>query len=118
METFFRYNWMVREQWYVWCEDVPLEELLRPRMGGVGNILQTLFHIIDVEWSWLQLLQDKPDDAEDFANYQNLEAVRRLDRKLRPDVEALLQHGIRVWKKELLLIIAQLARSVHIHGEK
>ncbi|MEO2206563.1 DinB family protein [Paenibacillus pabuli] len=88
METFFRYNWMVREQWYAWCEELPLEELLRPRTGGVGSILQTLFHIIDVEWSWLQILQDKPDGAEDFEHYKSLEAVRQFDRKLRPDVEA------------------------------
>ncbi|MFS0871963.1 DinB family protein [Paenibacillus xylanilyticus] len=88
METFFRYNWIVREQWYAWCEDIPLEELLRPRTGGVGSILQTFFHIIDVEWSWLQLLQGKPDDPEDFEDYKSLEAVRQYDRKLRPDVEA------------------------------
>lgn len=90
METFFRYNWIVREQWYAWCADLPPEELLRPRTGGVGSILKTFFHIIDVEWSWLQLLQGKPDGAEDFANYQTLEAVRELDRKLHQDVEALV----------------------------
>lgn len=43
METFFRYNWIVREQWYVWCADLPPEELLRPRTGGVGSILKTFF---------------------------------------------------------------------------
>ncbi|MCM3206248.1 DinB family protein [Paenibacillus illinoisensis] len=88
METFFRYNWMVREQWYAWCEDLPLEELLRTRTGGVGSILKTFFHIIDVEWSWLQILQGKPDGAEDFELHKSLEAVRQFDRKLRPDVEA------------------------------
>ncbi|WP_153979638.1 DinB family protein [Paenibacillus xylanilyticus] len=88
METFFRYNWMVREQWYAWCEELPLEELLRTRTGGVGSILKTFFHIIDVEWSWLQILQGKPDGAEDFEHYKSLEAVRQFDRKLRPDVEA------------------------------
>nr|WP_154896142.1 DinB family protein [Paenibacillus xylanexedens] len=88
METFFRYNWMVREQWYAWCEELPLEELLRTRTGGVGSILKTFFHIIDVEWSWLQILQGKPDGAEDFEQYKSLEAVRQFDRKLRPDVEA------------------------------
>ena len=77
----------MREQWYAWCEELPTEELLRQRTGGVGSILRT-FHIIDVEWSWLQLLQGKPDAAEDFAHYQTLEAVRELDRKLHQDVEA------------------------------
>lgn len=118
METFFRYNWIVREQWYAWCEDVPLEELLRPRTGGVGSILQTLFHIIDVEWSWLQLLQGKPDDAEDYANYQNLEAVRQLDRRLRPDVEAFVTAWEPNMEKELISILARLVSLIQIHGEK
>jgi len=48
MQTLFRYNWLVREDWYRWCEEIPEEELLRIRIGGVGGILQTLFHIIDV----------------------------------------------------------------------
>lgn len=64
------------------------------------------------------MLQGKPDDAEDFANYQNLEAVRRLDRKLRPDVEAFVRAWDSSMEKELILIIAQLARPVQIHGEK
>ena len=56
MQTFFRYNWMVREDWYRWCEELSEEELLRNRTGGMGSILHTLFHIVDVEWSWIRLL--------------------------------------------------------------
>ena len=48
LQTLFRYNWMVREQWYQWCEDVSEEELLKARIGGVGSILKTLFHVADV----------------------------------------------------------------------
>ncbi len=85
---FFRYNWIVREQWYQWCEDVAPEELLRPRTGGVGNILKTLFHIVDVEWSWIQGVQEKPDFQEDFENFNTLDKVKALDQRYRPDVEA------------------------------
>lgn len=67
MQTFFRYNWMIREQWYRWCEEVSQEELLKQRVGGVGGILKTLFHIVDVEWSWIQTIQGKPDFQEDFS---------------------------------------------------
>ncbi|CAI6082971.1 DinB family protein [Cohnella sp. JJ-181] len=88
MQTFFRYNWIVREQWYEWCEGVPHEELLKARTGGVGGILKTLFHIADVEYSWIQLLQDKADFQDPFEMYGTLEQVRALDRRLRPDVEA------------------------------
>ncbi|SFB60090.1 Uncharacterized damage-inducible protein DinB (forms a four-helix bundle) [Cohnella sp. OV330] len=88
MQTFFRYNWIVREQWYEWCEDVPREELLKARTGGVGSILKTLFHIADVEYSWIMFMQDQPDFQDPFEMYGSLDQVRALDRRLRPDVEA------------------------------
>ncbi len=86
MKTLFRYNWMVREEWYRWCEELSEEELLRTRTGGVGSILQTLFHIVDVEWSWIRLLQGKPDFQESFEDYKSLEQVRKLDTKFRTEV--------------------------------
>jgi uncharacterized damage-inducible protein DinB len=87
LQTFFKYNWMVREDWYRWCEEVPLEELLKVRTGGVGGILHTLFHIIDVEWSWVRLLQGKPDFQESFEDYNTLEQIRKLDSVFRTEVE-------------------------------
>lgn len=87
MQTMFRYNWLVREEWYRWCEDVPEEELLRIRTGGVGGILHTLFHIADVEWSWIRALQGKPDFQESFENFKSLEKVRELDAYFRKEVE-------------------------------
>ncbi|WP_340008503.1 DinB family protein [Paenibacillus sp. FSL K6-0276] len=88
MQTFFQYNWMVREQWYEWCEDISEEEMLATRTGGVGSILKTLFHIVDVEWSWIQVLQGKPDFQEDFEHYKSLQQVRELDAKFRSEVES------------------------------
>lgn len=87
MKTLFRYNWMVREEWYKWCEELPEEELLKPRVGGVGGILKTLFHIADVEWSWIMVMEGKPDFQEDFAGYSSLQRVRELDARFRPEVE-------------------------------
>jgi uncharacterized damage-inducible protein DinB len=86
LQTMFRYNWLVREEWYRWCEDVPEEELLRNRTGGVGGILHTLFHIIDVEWSWIRSLQGKSDFQESFESYRSLEKVRKLDTAFRTEV--------------------------------
>ncbi len=87
LHIMFRYNWLVREQWYRWCEDIPEEELLRIRTGGVGGILHTLFHIADVEWSWIRALQGKPDFQESFENYATLEKVRKLDEAFKAEVE-------------------------------
>ena len=88
MKTFFAYNWQVREDWYRWCEEVEEAELLRTRTGGVGSILETLFHIIDVEWSWIRVLQGKPDFQENFEEYNSLERIRELDARFKPEVEA------------------------------
>ena len=87
MKTLFTYNWMVREDWYKWCEDVPLEELLKVRTGGVGGILHTLFHIIDVEWSWIRVLKGEPDFEESFEGYQSLEKVKELDELFKKEVQ-------------------------------
>jgi uncharacterized damage-inducible protein DinB len=87
LQTMFRYNWLVREELYRWCEDVSEEELLRNRSGGVGGILHTLFHIVDVEWSWIRSLQGKSDFQESFESYRSLEKVRKLDTAFRPEVE-------------------------------
>lgn len=92
MKAFFQYNWIVREEWYRWCEELPQEELLKNRTGGVGNILKTLFHIADVEWSWIQILQGKPDFQENFEEFKSLKAVRELDSKFRKDVEGFVQN--------------------------
>ena len=51
MYTLFQYNWQVRDDWFKWCEQLSAEELVRKRVGGVGSILETLFHIVDVEYS-------------------------------------------------------------------
>ncbi|KOP71190.1 DinB family protein [Cytobacillus solani] len=92
MKALFQYNWLIREDWYQWCEDVEEEELLLVRTGGVGGILHTLFHIIDVEWSWIRLLQGKPDFQESFEEYKSLQKVRELDAKFRVEVEEFVRN--------------------------
>ncbi|WP_019156766.1 DinB family protein [Robertmurraya massiliosenegalensis] len=87
MQTLFQYNWGVREDWYRWCEEVSEEELLKKRTGGMGSILHTLFHIIDVEWSWIRTLENKPDFQEDVEKYNSLKKVRELDAKFHLEVE-------------------------------
>ena len=102
MQTFFHYNWMVREEWYQWCEQRTEEELLSKRIGGVGSILQTLFHIADVEWSWIRILQGKTDFQESFNDYKSLERVRRLDKKFRVEVEEFVNRWQGEWEQRLL----------------
>ncbi|WP_192043652.1 DinB family protein [Paenibacillus rhizovicinus] len=74
----FQYNWMVREEWFTWCEQVSTEELLRTRIGGAGSILYTLYHIADVECSWIRSIQGMPDIPENYASCRTLEQVRAI----------------------------------------
>lgn len=89
MKTLFQYNWQVRDEWFTWCEGVPEEELLKQRVGGVGSILYTLFHIVDVEYSWLILdLKGKPEhEKPPFEACASLQKVRDLSNQYRKDVK-------------------------------
>lgn len=87
MKTLFQYNWQVRNDWFSWCENVPEDELLKTRIGGVGSILETLFHIVDVEYSWICDLQGKPPFVEPFASYASLEKVKTLSIQLHQEVK-------------------------------
>ncbi|MGG6311718.1 DinB family protein [Paenibacillus macerans] len=97
MLKLFQYNWQVRDEWFAWCENVSAEELLRKRVGGVGSILQTLFHVADVEWSWIRTIQGKPDFEEDFKQYMSLELVKKLAASFHTEVEDFL----RTWSDEM-----------------
>ncbi|AST94585.1 DinB family protein [Shouchella clausii] len=88
MKPFFEYNWQVRREWYEWCEQLSEKELLAERTGGVGSILRTLLHIVDVEWSWIRDLQGKPNPEEDFDSFKSLAKVRALDQAYHVEVKA------------------------------
>lgn len=81
MKQLFAYNWQVRAEWLDWCRALSEEELLRERTGGVGSILQTLFHIIDVECSWIQTLANEPVEDPLFNDYMSLERIVDLNIK-------------------------------------
>ncbi|MFC0476045.1 DinB family protein [Robertmurraya beringensis] len=94
MIKFFEYNWQVREEWFDWCNKLEIEELLIDRKGGVGNILYTLFHIIDVEYSWIRGIQGKEDVVFQFADYNTLEKVKSLSDKLRIEIVEFLRTNL------------------------
>ncbi|MEH7442862.1 DinB family protein [Bacillus sp. JJ1122] len=107
MKMLFNYNWAVRDDWYKWCEGVSEGELLAARTGGMGGVLQTLFHIIDVEWSWIRLLQGKDDFQENFELYNTLDKVKKLDAKFKAEVKEF----VLAWNGEMENRILQLRES-------
>jgi uncharacterized damage-inducible protein DinB len=89
--TLFRYNWQVRDEWFDWCENVPHEELVRRRTGGVGSFLKTLWHVVDAEYSWLRAVEGKPDISLPFDNYQTLGLVHSLSNECREEIRPFIE---------------------------
>ncbi|KEQ25988.1 DinB family protein [Paenibacillus tyrfis] len=99
MLKLFEYNWQVRQDWFAWCQDVSEEELLKKRTGGTGGILHTLFHVADVEFSWISGLQGKPDFTEPFESYASLQKVTDLSAKFHEEVRPFVMS----WTNEMEL---------------
>ncbi|MED1799458.1 DinB family protein [Brevibacillus porteri] len=97
MKMLFKYNWQVRDEWMEWCKQLPPEELLRERTGGAGTILYTLFHIADVEYSWLRGVQGKPDIQVSYADYRSLEKVKALSNAWRVELRDVIEN----WSDEM-----------------
>ncbi|MGG1397891.1 DinB family protein [Bacillus salipaludis] len=104
MIKFFEYNWQIRDEWFDWCKQLPIEELLKERSGGVGSILYTLFHIIDVEYSWLRGSQGKEDIAVRFVDYHTLDKVKLLSDTFRKEIAEFLKIDLAKLKEELVSV--------------
>ncbi|WP_035322669.1 DinB family protein [Peribacillus kribbensis] len=76
MFKIFLYNWQVREDWFSWCEKIPLEELTKKRHGGMGSFLHNLFHVIDCEQIWVNQMLGKPVLQKDTGSVPALEEVK------------------------------------------
>lgn len=118
MLALFSYNWQVRNDWFEWCKTIPQDELLKERIGGVGSILHTLFHITDVEYSWIQLLQGKPEFTEPFESYKKLEQVKLLSDTLHEEVEVFLRTWTNEMDQQILVLQSENGKpSTYIFGE-
>lgn len=102
--SFFEYNWQVRDEWFEWCNQLSSEELIKDRTGGVGSILYTLFHIIDVEYSWLRGIQGKEDIVVEFADYATLEKVKSLSDSFRTEIAQFLKKDLEELKEEVVCV--------------
>ncbi len=102
MINFFEYNWQVRDECFEWCNQLSKKELIKDRIGGVGSILYTLFHIIDVEYSWLRGIQGKEDEVVQFADYHTLNKVKSLSDTFRKEIAEFLKLGLAELKKEIV----------------
>jgi uncharacterized damage-inducible protein DinB len=78
LKKLFQYNWKVRDEWFELCKQISIEDLLRKRVGGAGNILYTLFHIAESEYSWIRGIQGKQDIQVQFEINMTLQQIKEL----------------------------------------
>lgn len=97
MKTLFYYNWQIRDEWFQVFEQIPAIELSRDRNAGVGSILKTLFHIIDVEYSWIRAIKNESDITFQFEDYNNLKSLRILSEKIRSEIKEFIDN----WSNEM-----------------
>ncbi|MFD0678371.1 MULTISPECIES: DinB family protein [unclassified Paenibacillus] len=86
MINLFLYNWMVRDEWFELCKQIPNDDLTCNRSGGVGGIQKTLFHIVDVENSWIRGIQGKPDIQVQYDKYKSIRQVKDLSDSWRTEI--------------------------------
>lgn len=103
MKSLFHYNWQVRDEWFQCLEVLPTSELVKERNAGVGSIIKTLFHIIDVEYSWIRALQNKPDIHFDIKEYENIRSIKVLSDELRIEIKRYIDS----WSSELELEVVR-----------
>ncbi|AEW55684.1 DinB family protein [Bacillus anthracis] len=115
MHTLFQYNWQVRDDWFKWCEQLSEKELHRKRVGGVGSILETLLHIVDVEYGWISALQGKEDNEPQFQDYQSIQKVKALSDLYKRELDDFLQ----LWSSSLecKILKASWTDKTYTYGE-
>ncbi|MGM0883037.1 MAG: DinB family protein [Bacillota bacterium] len=97
MRTLFNYNWQIRDEWFQVFEQIPAIELSRDRNAGVGSILKTIFHIIDVEYSWIRVIKNESDITFQFEDYNDLKSLRILSEKIRAEIKEFIDN----WSNEM-----------------
>lgn len=115
MINLFRYNWMVRDEWFELCSQISNEQLLLKRVGGAGSILYTLFHIVDVESSWIHGIQGKTDIQVQFENVMSLQQVKELSDSWRNETQQFLHTWTDDFDKETVTV--PWADEHHTKGE-
>ncbi|MGM9922707.1 MAG: DinB family protein [Bacillus sp. (in: firmicutes)] len=112
MLDLFKYNWQVRDEWFEWCQDVPWEELVKKRIGGMGSILHTLYHVCDCEQIWINQLQDTPVIDKDMNAVSTLEEVVAFSALTRENTGRFLQNYCDDWEQKPFTYHGRNGRSL------
>lgn len=115
LKQLFYYNWQVRDEWFAWARQITAEELLKQRVGGFGNILHTLLHIVVVEFDWINDLLGGEGLEFQLEDYQTIDDVIELHQKWHPLVKDFVQN----WTDDLSdrQLVIEGGRRVFFYGE-
>ena len=91
MLDMFLYNWQVREDWFNWSRNIPIEELTKKRIGGMGSILHNLFHVIDCEQIWINQMHGTPVIMKNINDITNLNEVLEFSNSTRLTTQRFIQ---------------------------
>lgn len=83
IKPLFTYNWQVREEWLAWCEELPYEELVKKRHGGMQSFLHTLYHVVYCEHIWVNQLLEREIDVQPMEDVTSLDEVREFSSSTR-----------------------------------
>ncbi|OWA33621.1 damage-inducible protein DinB [Saccharibacillus sp. O16] len=100
MQKWFEYNWLVREEWLDWCEELSEEEWQKQRVGGHQSFVKTLIHIVDVEHAWIRGLMGDPEQHYDYEAYRSLADVRRLSAEAAAEIRPFVQSWTDEWEEK------------------
>lgn len=75
MKHLFEYNWQIRSEWFELLKTIPKDEFLKERIGGHGSIAKTLFHVIQVEYNWIQDLEGSAISNKKIIDYKSIERI-------------------------------------------
>lgn len=101
MFDLFLYNWQIREDWFRWCESLPDEELHKRRVGGMGSIINNLFHVVDCEQLWINQMRNKPIIKMKMGDCLNISDVREYSNLTRLITEEFLETLTNIEEKTL-----------------
>ena len=99
IRALFDYNEWANRRTLEGCELLSLDQLLEPLGGSFGSVRNTLAHIMDVEWLYLERWQGRSPTALPKAqNYPDLAQIderwKTVDEAMREYVRALSQADI------------------------
>lgn len=115
MYSLFLYNWQVRDEWFEVLKGLSTEQLTAERVGGIGSIIKTLFHIVDVEYSWIRGIEGYDDPAPLFEDFLNIQSIQQLSDDYRKDLLQIL--GTLTDDRELRVVKVPWDEESYRYGE-